>query len=175
VTVPERARPIEGAMVPLQDAHGIYVARTYAYVAAGREGLAIVDVEQPESPRLLTRFTAEGKLDDARDVIVGSTNASLFAYVADGKNGLKVVQLTAPDTQPRFYGFSPEPRPQLIAWKETKSPATALAKGLDRDRAVDETGHQIAVFGRLGSRPFTLEEQRKLYLKPDGSVWTVKD
>jgi len=132
-------------------------------------------VEHPESPTLLTRFTAQGKLDDARDVIVGSTNASLFAYVADGKNGLKVVQLTAPDTQPRFYGFSPEPRPQLIAWKETRSPATALAKGLDRDRAVDETGHQIAVFGRLGSRPFTLEEQRKLYLKPDGTVWTVKD
>ncbi len=86
-----------------------------------------------------------------------------------------MIQLTAPDTQPRFYGFSPEPRPQLIAWRETRSPATALAKGLDRDRAVDETGGQIAVFGRLGSRPFTLEEQRSLYLDPDGNVWTVKD
>jgi hypothetical protein len=85
------------------------------------------------------------------------------------------VQLTAPDTQPRFYGFSPEPRPQLIAWRATASPALSLAKGLDRDRAVDETGHQIAVFGRLGSRPFTLPEQRKLYLNPDGTVWTVKD
>jgi len=95
--------------------------------------------------------------------------------VADGKNGLKVLQLTAPDTQPRFYGFSPEPRPRLIAWRQTSSPATALAKGLDRDRAVDETGHQIAVFGRIGARPFTLEEQRKLYLKPDGNIWTVKD
>jgi hypothetical protein len=175
VTIPERARRIEGARVALQDARGIYVARTYAYVAAGKEGLAIVDVERPESPSLLTKFTAEGRLDDARDVVVGSTNASLFAYVADGRNGLKVIQLTAPDTQPRFYGFSPEPRPQLVAWKETKSPATALAKGLDRDRAVDETGHQIAVFGRIGSRPFTLEEQRKLYLRPDGTLWTVKD
>ena len=134
-----------------------------------------MDVERPESPKLFTRFDAGGKLDDARDVIVGSTNASLFAYLADGRNGLKVVQLTAPDTQPRFYGFSPEPRPQLIAWRATASPALSLAKGLDRDRAVDETGHQIAVFGRIGSRPFTLEEQRELYLKPDGSVWTVKD
>jgi hypothetical protein len=88
---------------------------------------------------------------------------------------LKVVQLTAPDTQPRFYGFSPEPRPQLVAWKETASPANALARGLDRDRAVDETGHQVAVFGRIGSRPFTLEEQRRFYLKPDGTVWTVED
>ena len=175
VTVPEKAHRIEGARVPLADARRVYVARTYAYVAAGREGLAIVDVERPEQPKLLTKFTADGKLTDARDVIVGSTNASLFAYVADGVNGLKVLQLTAPDTQPRFYGFSPEPRPHLIAWRETSSPATALAKGLDRDRAVDETGGQIAVFGRIGSRPFNAQEMRRLYENPDGSVWTVTD
>ncbi len=175
VTVASKAKRVAGAAVPLADARGLYVARTYAYVAAGREGLAIIDVERPEAPRLFTRFDAGGKLDDARDVVVGSTNASLFAYVADGRNGLKVIQLTAPDTQPRFYGFSPEPRPQLVAWRETASPATALAKGLDRDRAVDETGHQIAVFGRIGSRPFNLEEQRKMYLRPDGGVWTVRE
>jgi hypothetical protein len=161
--------------VDLADARGLYVARTYAYVAAGREGLAIVDVERPAHPRLLAKFTADGRLDDASDVIVGSTNASLFAYVADGRNGLKVLQLTSPEIQPKFYGFSPEPRPRLIAWRGTASPARALAKGLDRDRAVDETGHQIAVFGRLGSRPFTLEEQRRFYLSPEGIVWKVKD
>jgi hypothetical protein len=175
VTLPEKARVVEGARVPLPDARKVYVARTYAYIAAGREGLVIVDVERPEAPKPFARFDAGGKLDDARDVVVGSTNASLFAYVADGKNGLKVIQLTSPETQPRFYGFSPEPRPRLVAWKETRSPATSLAKGLERDRAVDETGGQIAVFGRIGSRPFTLEEQRKLYLKPDGTVWKVKD
>jgi hypothetical protein len=175
VTVAENAKVVAGARVPLADARRVYVARTYAYVAAGREGLAIVDVEKPGEPRLLTKFNAAGKLDDARDVIVGSTNASLFAYVADGRNGLKVIQLTSPDSQPRFYGYSPEPRPQLIAWRETASPANALSKGLDRDRAVDETGGQIAVFGRIGARPFNLQEMRKLYLKPDGDVWTVKD
>ena len=175
VTLPARASIVADARVPLADARGLYVARTYAYVAAGKEGLAIVDIEKPHAPRLHAKFDAGGKLDDARDVIVGSTNASLFAYVADGRNGLKVLQLTAPDTQPRFYGFSPEPRPKLIAWRPTASPALSLAKGLDRDRAADETGHQIAVFGRIGSRPFTLEEQRKLYLNPDGTVWTVKD
>jgi len=175
VTLPEKARRIEGARVALADAHGLYVARTYAYVAACRDWLAIIDVERPEAPRLFTRFDADGKMNDARDVIVGSTNASLFAYVADGRNGLKVIQLTSPETQPRFYGFSPEPRPRLIAWRETASPASALAKGLDRDRAVDETGAQIAVFGRVGARPFNLEEQRKLYLTPEGALWTVKD
>jgi len=106
---------------------------------------------------------------------VGSTNASLFAYVADGRNGLKVLQLTAPDTQPKFYGFSPEPKPNLIAWRRTATPALALSKGLDRDRGVDETGGQIAVFGRLGSRPFTWDEMKRFYQRPDGSVWTVWD
>ena len=100
----------------------------------------IVDVERPERPSRVQRFTAEGALDDARDVEVGITNASLFAYVADGRNGLKVIQLTSPESQPKFYGFSPEPRPELIAWKQTRWPALALSKGLDRDRAVDETG-----------------------------------
>jgi hypothetical protein len=151
------------------------VARTYAYVAAGREGLVIVDVTRPEQPAVYTRFTADGQLDDARDVIVGSTNASQFAYVADGRNGLKVVQLTSPDTQPNLYGFSPEPKPELIAWKETRWPALALSKGLDRDRAVDETGHQMAVFGRLGSRPLNLKEMQELYLDETGEPWFVSD
>jgi len=50
-----------------------------------------------------------------------------------------------------------------------------LSKGLDRDRAVDETGGQIAVFGRIGARPFTWDEMKRFYLKPDGSVYTVTD
>jgi hypothetical protein len=175
VTDPSRPRVVPGAGVALADAHRVYVARTFAYVAAGRAGLAIVDVERPESPKLYDMFTADGKLNDARDVIIGSTNASLFAYVADGVNGLKVVQLTAPDTQPKFYGFSPDPKPQLIAWRNTATPALALSKGLDRDRAVDETGGQIAVFGRIGSRPFTASEMGRFYRRPDGTVWTVTD
>jgi hypothetical protein len=175
VTQPTRPRLLADAGVPLGEARGLYLARTYAYVAAGAQGLAIIDIERPEKPRLLSLFTADGKMDDVRDVVVGSTNASLFAYVADGRNGLKVLQLTAPDTQPKFYGFSPEPKPQLVAWRRTASPALAMAKGLDRDRAVDETGGQIAVFGRIGSRPLTAAEMRSFYLNPDGTPWTVSD
>ena len=175
VTRPDQPRRVADAQVPLADAHGLYLARTYAYVAAGKQGLAIIDIEKPERPTLYTLFTADGRLADARDVVVGSTNASLFAYVADGSHGLKVVQLTAPDTQPKFYGFSPEPKPVLIAWRKTASAALALAKGLDRDRAVDETGGQIAVFGRIGARPLTLEEMRRFYLAPDGTPWFVSD
>jgi len=175
VTDPTKPRQVGTARVALADARRIYVARTYAYIAAGKEGLAIVDVERPEAPKLYMKFDADGKLNDAHDVIVGTTNASLFAYVADGANGLKVLQLTSPEIQPKFYGFSPEPRPRLIAWRPTPTAALALSKGLERDRAVDETGGQIAIFGRIGSRPFTWDEMKHFYERPDGSVWTVTD
>ena len=56
----------------------------------------------------------------------------------------------------------------------TKHPALSLSKGLDRDRAIDESGNQVSVFGRLGSRPFTLEETKKFYLH-NGKVYTVQD
>ncbi len=173
VTHPDKPSLIKDAHIPLSDAHKIYVARTYAYVAAGSQGLAIVDIERPEQPKLYELFTADGTLDDARDIVVASTNASLFGYVADGENGLKILQLTSPDSQPRFYGFSPEPKPELIATYKTKHAALSLSKGLDRDRAVDETGGQIAVMGRVGSRPFNLEEMQRFYLKEDGTPWFV--
>src|SRR6185295_11423571 len=35
VTEPDKAKLVEGAMVPIEDAHNLYLARTYAYVAAG--------------------------------------------------------------------------------------------------------------------------------------------
>jgi hypothetical protein len=168
-------KPIPGALVPLADARRIYVARTYAYVAAKADGLVIVDVKNPEKPSIYQKVTFDGKLNDAEDVIVGSTNASLFAYVADGRNGMKVLQLTSPSSQPNFYGFSPAPKPELIAYRRTASPALALSKGLDRDRGVDETGGQIAVFGRLGSRPFTRAEMERFFLNAKGETWKVSD
>ncbi|UYH54983.1 hypothetical protein N6L26_13220 [Qipengyuania sp. SS22] len=163
------------ATVPLANAQRVYVARTYAYVAAKQDGLVILDVTRPLSPRIYQKVTLGGTLNDAEDVIVGSTNATLFAYVADGRNGLKVLQLTTPDSQPNFYGFSPAPKPELIAWARTKGAARSLSKGIDRDRGVDETGGQMAVFGRLGSRPFNREEMEKLFLTRAGVPWKVSD
>ena len=175
VTNAEDPRLVTDSVIPLADAQRLYVARTYAYVAAGSQGLAIIDVENPEAMKLHQLFDAGGELQDSRDVIVATTNASLFAYVADGKTGLKVVQLTSPELQPNFYGFSPEPNPRLIASYQTSAPALSLSKGLDRDRGVDETGGQIAVFGRRGSRPFTLEEMKRLYVDDEGNPWFVDD
>jgi hypothetical protein len=160
----------------MADARRIYLARTYAYVAAGRDGLVILNITNPERPTAGPAAPwPAGQVPDTQDVIVGSTNASLFAYVADGRNGFKLFQLTSPESQPNFYGFSPRPVPQLIAWARTPSPALALSKGLDRDRGVDETGNQIAVFGRLGSRPLNRSEMERLFLNRRGVPYRVHD
>jgi hypothetical protein len=166
---------VPSGTVPLADARRIYLARTYAYVAAKQDGLVIVNITRPGAPKVYAKETFGGRMTDAEDVIVASTNATLFAYVADGRAGLKVIQLTSPDSQPNFYGFSPAPKPELIAWARTASPALSLSKGLDRDRGVDETGGQIAVFGRVGSRPFTRSEMEMLFLNRKGFPYKVSD
>jgi hypothetical protein len=170
-------RLIAGAVVPLADARDVYVARTYAYVADGKDGIAIIDVKNPEKPRLDQAYNAGGQLNDARQVKIAMTNASLFAYVADGKNGVRVLQLTSPETMPTYAGFSPRPEPQLIATYKTKGDALAVSKALDRDRAVDESGNQIAVFGRRGARPFTFAEVQRMLRTNEGNgdYFTVAD
>jgi hypothetical protein len=173
VTTP--AAPVLLATLPIAQANSVYVARTYAYVAAGRQGLLMVDVTNPAAPFLDQCFDAGGRINDARDVKLGITYVSEFAYVADGVNGLRVVQLTTPDT-PGNVGFSPRPTPQLVAtYPVTKGGlALSVSEGVDRDRAVDETGNQLSVFGRVGARPFNRQEMEKMYLR-DGRVWKVSD
>ena len=85
------------------------------------------------------------------------------------------MQLTSPQT-PGNMGFSPRPTPYLIATYPIPDGGSAYSVGraLDRDRAVDESGNPIGVFGRIGARPFTLAEQRQLYLR-NGRLWRVSD
>ena len=174
VTRLDQPRVVPGATIPLDDARNIYVARTYAYVAAGKQGVAIVDVERPENPKLDQIFNAGGQVNDVYDVKVGMVSSSLFAYIADGKSGLRVVQLFSPVDNPAFSGFSPKPTPKLIASYRTRGPALAISKGIDRDRAVDESGNQLAVFGRRGARPFNRREMERMFLR-NGELYTVTD
>ena len=171
--VTDMTRPRPAARLKTHHAHSLYVARTYAYLAAGEHGLVIVDVANPLKPRVDQIFTADGAINDLHDVKLGVTYSSLFAYLADGHNGLRVVQLTSPAT-PGNGGFRPRPEPRLVATlpMHKGGHALALSKGVDRDRAVDEAGNQLSVFGRVGARPLTLQEQRKFYLR-NGRPWTV--
>jgi hypothetical protein len=167
--------PRKIATVPLREAQGLYAARTYLYVADGSQGLAIVDIKIPDRPKLHSHFTADGVLNDTRAVQIGAINASMYGLVADGRNGLRILQLISPENQPNFMGFSPEPRPKLIATYPTKGDAITVSRGLDRDRVVDETGGQTVVFGRRGSRPFNESEWLKFLQHADGTPYRVQD
>jgi hypothetical protein len=173
ITDPKQPKLV--ARLDMPEANSIYVARDYAYVAAGSQGLVILDITHPDHPKIDQVYNADGKINDLRDVKLGITYNSEFAYLADGHNGLEVVQLTSPET-PGNDGFSTRPTPHLIAVHHPKHGACVLsvARGLDRDRAVDEAGNQLSVFGRVGARPFNREEMNKMYLR-GGQVWTVSD
>jgi hypothetical protein len=119
-------------------------------------------------------FNADGQLNDVNDVKIGAVDASIFAYVADGRNGLRILQVISPEDSPESYGFSPRLTPKLIATYRTGGPALSVSRGIDRDRAVDESGNQLAVFGRRGARPFNRAETERLYLR-DGKLYTVTD
>jgi hypothetical protein len=168
-------KAVESGVMAMSGARNIYVARTYAYIAAGQDGLAIVDVENPEHPHLDQVFNANKTMNDTNDVKIGMVAGSAFAFVADGRNGLRVLQIVSPwDDPAHFSGFSPRPVPKLIATARTKGPALAISKGIDRDRAADESGNQISVFGRRGARPLNREESQRLFLR-DGRLYTVSD
>lgn len=165
----DMAKPVmvKGALAPLEDARNVYVARTYAYVSGGRQGVVIVSVEKPEHPVVDQAYNAGGEINDTRDIKLAMVNASAFAFIADGKNGMRILQILAPTDSPEYLGFSPRPTPKLIATFKTKGPALMISKGIDRDRGVDESGNQLTVFNRRGSRPFTKPEMEKMYIHPE--------
>jgi hypothetical protein len=117
-------------------------------------------------------FSSNGQLNDVNDVKIGMVDASAFAFVADGTNGMRILQLLSPEDSPTAYGFSPKPTPKLIATYKTRGPALAISKGTDRDRAADESGNQLGVFGRRGARPLNHDEATRLYLR-DGKPYSV--
>src|SRR5262249_31796944 len=88
-------------------------------------------------------------------------------------NGLQVVQLFSPEDNTNHYGFSPKPTPTLIANFPIHGGALMVSEGIDRDRAVDESGNQLAVFGRRGARPFKRAEVGRLYMHEDGRFYEV--
>src|ERR1700757_3378065 len=100
-------KPMTTAKIALPDARNIYVARTYAYIAAGANGVGIIDVENPEAPRLDQVFNANNTMREVNDVKIGMVAGSAFAFVADGHNGLRILQIVSPwDDPAHFSGFS---------------------------------------------------------------------
>ena len=119
ITEPTQAKLVEGAFVPFEDAHNVYLSRIYAYVAGGKQGVGIVDIEHAEHPVLDQMFNANGQLCDVRDVKIGMTNTSLFGYVADASGKLAVLQLTSPETDPNSFRLGSAPEPCVDRGEET--------------------------------------------------------
>ncbi|MBY0458005.1 MAG: hypothetical protein K2V38_11750, partial [Gemmataceae bacterium] len=71
--ITDLAKPVPKALFRIPEAHSVYLARTYAYVAAGPRGLVILDIQNAEEPRLETVFTAGGHMTDVHDVKLGVT------------------------------------------------------------------------------------------------------
>ena len=174
VDITHPCNPLPAAVVALKDARDVKLMRTYAYVAAGCDGLVIIDMENPAAPGKAEFFTAGGCINDASGVVVGAALMSLYVYVADGHNGLRVINVASPVNGSDVKGFSPVPRPRLIATHPTRGMARSLSEGYPRDRYVDETGNQTSVLGRRGSRPFNRSELETLYL-PGGNLMRVSD
>jgi len=59
--ITDLANPVPKTKIAIPEVHNIYLARTYAYLAAGSQGLVILDIENPEcrsSTRCTTRTAA---------------------------------------------------------------------------------------------------------------------
>jgi hypothetical protein len=73
----------------------------FAYVAAGANGLTVVNVNNPAAPVIVGSLDTPGNANDVR--IIGNR-----AYVADGASGLRIIDVTNP-AAPAALGFLDTP------------------------------------------------------------------
>ena len=79
--------------VSFLDAKRVDVAGGYAYLACGRDGLAVVDVRTPSNPVVASIWnSSNGVYNEVYDVdVVGN-----YAYVADSTGGLRILDVGNP-------------------------------------------------------------------------------
>jgi len=92
----------EGGVALPGTAEEVAVQGDYAYVAAAFGDLAVVDISDPDAPRLVTRVILPDEKHGAHDVVVSGH----YAYVAAVNAGLQVIDIAQP-TQPVIVGWTP--------------------------------------------------------------------
>ena len=70
-------------------ANNVAVSGNFAYVAAGAEGVQVVDVSEPPAPFIAGAQATPGNANDVRIV-------ENLAYVADGSAGLQIIDMSDP-------------------------------------------------------------------------------
>jgi hypothetical protein len=81
------------------NAKNVKVVGTYAYVAAGADGLMVVDVGNPRALRYLTTIA----MTNAKDLAY----ANGYLYVADGLGGVRAVDLSVPSAPVVLATYTP--------------------------------------------------------------------
>ena len=160
----------------MADAHSIYLARTYAYVAAGAHGLVILDIEKPG--RAQDRSGLQRRRLHQRPARREARHHLCQRVCLPGRRQERLARGAAHVArdagQPRLQPAADAAADRHLQAARSAGQRGPSQRGLDRDRAVDESGNQIGVFGRVGARPLNAEEQRKMYLR-NGRLWTVSD
>ena len=91
---PREEEKLIGSINTAGTAYGVAVDGNYAYIADGTNGLVIMDITRPASPRM-TGSVKTGGAGEARAVAVKDT----YAFVAYGNEGIQVVDISS-KTQP---------------------------------------------------------------------------
>jgi hypothetical protein len=97
----------------LEDLSGLSASslESLVFIAAGSDGVHVVDLTRPRDPKRLSRRQAE----DARDVLaVPGDDDTRWLYVADSSAGLQVIDVTAPE-RPALEERLSDVRPVALA------------------------------------------------------------
>ncbi|MBI2939849.1 MAG: hypothetical protein HYY04_05365 [Chloroflexi bacterium] len=135
VDVSNPASPVVAGSHDIGDAWGVAVAGPYAYVAAGSEGLLIVDVADPTRPTRIGSYRTQGYAQ-------GVTVVGTFVYLAASESGLRILDVADPT------------RPAEVGYYDTPGRARSVAiAGSDVYVADGEGGVVILRFAGAGAGP----------------------
>jgi hypothetical protein len=97
---------ITGSCDTPDSARDVYVAGTFAYAAAWKSGLQVIDISDPKNPGIVGACDTPGS---ARGVYITGS----YAYVSDGGSGLQVIDISDP-ANPSIVGACDTPG---YAWR----------------------------------------------------------
>jgi hypothetical protein len=120
--VSDPANPAKvGELLLPEEASGVAVSGSVAYVADGESGLQIIDVTDPSAPSRLGSYDTPGYAWDV--ALFGNV-----AYVADEASGLQIIDVSDP-TAPSLIGSVATRRPALDVAVEPATGTVWLADG----------------------------------------------
>ncbi|MBL6966022.1 MAG: hypothetical protein ISR60_05660, partial [Anaerolineales bacterium] len=92
---------------PVDNIREIVIAEGVAYLAIGKQGIQIIDINDPARPKALGGFNSIGEasgldIQQGRETEDGLRD---YLYVADSSNGLIVLDVTVPDKITQIWRF----------------------------------------------------------------------